>query len=74
MECVVCEAYLDEPFPEDYPEEFKFCCSCLAWATAIIKTPTDEWVKLALRESPTIMRIHKKITIFDGKKKGKVGK
>ena len=26
--CAVCENELHEPFPDDFPDKFKFCCTC----------------------------------------------
>jgi len=36
--CAICSFPLhNENFPEDFPDEFKFCCGCLGIAKLIIK-------------------------------------
>lgn len=34
--CAICYSHLIKEFPEDYPNEWKFCCSCLDWANRLI--------------------------------------
>ena len=35
--CVICYFRLTEKFPDDFPDEWKFCCGCLEMAKLIIE-------------------------------------
>ena len=37
--CSVCNSSLFEYYPEDYPDEWKFCCSCYAVAWLSVELP-----------------------------------
>lgn len=62
--CAICLGVLTRDYPEDFPEEFKFCCSCLGWAKSIFTDRDTEWLKHALNASPTIKKIYERITVF----------
>lgn len=66
--CAVCKMPLTKDFPADFPSEFKFCCYCLKWAKAVVKTPIAEWVKVALSDHVYPKRILERITIKGRKK------
>ena len=36
-QCAICNSPLENRFPKDFPNEWKFCCSCLHMAQLIIK-------------------------------------
>ena len=58
--CVICRSILDVSFPKDFPDEWKFCCSCLEWAKMVVKiNPETEY----LREISVIRRVEKRITL-----------
>ncbi len=62
--CTICGCPLNiGKFHEDYPDEWKFCCHCLAWANAIIKDKNSAWVIEALKVSPTVKKIYERITL-----------
>jgi len=55
--CAVCDFPLDlGVFPDDYPEEFKFCCACRKLA---------EWITTGGEDarSPLAKKVCKKITL-----------
>ncbi len=62
--CSICSSTLTEDFPKDYPDEFKFCCSCFGWIGLITAVKTDKWLKHLLDTNPTIKKIYKRITVF----------
>ena len=37
--CYICGFPLSKPFPEDFPDEWKFCCHCLWMAKVMIENP-----------------------------------
>ena len=37
-ECSICKQILTKNFPDDYPDEWKFCCRCKRIAEYLIKT------------------------------------
>ena len=39
--CVICKFPLTKEFPEDFPDEFKFCCTCKEIAWAVIRGTLD---------------------------------
>ncbi len=53
--CAVCQFPLDKKFPEDFPDEWKFCCACHACAKYIIEGETAR--------SDIFKKIEKKITL-----------
>jgi len=59
--CVICSFKMTEKFPEDFPDEFKFCCTCKAIAFRTISDdlslPNEYWVK------KRVMKIMKIITL-----------
>ena len=44
--CSICNSMLTRLFPRDYPNEWKFCCSCKCMAEEIVKgtLPDDFWI------------------------------
>lgn len=66
-ECAICRMFLTKDYPEDYPEEWKFCCSCHAWAKAIIRDWDEDWLVKSLT-SPTIKKIYEKLIVFGSEK------
>ncbi len=44
--CVICDLLLTNAFPEDFPDEFKFCCTCKEIAFEMINgdLPPDWWI------------------------------
>ncbi len=44
--CVVCGFPLNKAFPEDFPDNFKFCCTCKAIAFAMVRNdlPNELWI------------------------------
>ena len=65
--CAICGYPLEDVFPDDYPNDWKFCCSCLSWANFILEENiiTENILledKLHRRRS-LITRIYEKITI-----------
>ena len=67
--CAICDQILTEDFPDDFPEEFKFCCSCLAWAISIVGEIDEEWLKRALSASPTVRKMYGRMTVYNDKRK-----
>lgn len=53
--CAICDFPLDKKFPKDFPDNWKFCCSCHACAVIITEGPTPR--------SDIFERIYKKITL-----------
>jgi len=47
--CVICSFKLTDKFPEDFPDEFKFCCTCKAIAFRMVindlPLPLEYWIK-----------------------------
>lgn len=65
--CVICDFDFTLKFPKDFPEEFKFCCSCLEWAKLML---TDEFFYRELFASedyitPTLKKILNRITLVE---------
>ena len=59
-ECAVCNYPLEKKFPEDYPDEWKFCCACKELAEIITIGGDDA-------RSPLAKKIWEKITLVKGK-------
>ena len=62
--CVICDFDFTEKFPKDYPDEYKFCCSCLMWARFIVED--DEYYSIfpeGSAVSPTVKKILDIITL-----------
>ena len=57
--CSICDSMLTNKFPDDYPDDWKFCCSCKSMAEEIVKgtLPSCFW----LNEKPN--KILDKITL-----------
>lgn len=53
--CAVCNHTLNKKFPEDYPEEWKFCCGCRMVAEIITEG--------IIPRSDLFKEIYKKITL-----------
>lgn len=68
--CAICNFPLTVSYPEDYPDEWKFCCSCWHWAGLIARD--DPIIKfLHVKNSPAFTEINNRITLVkgnDGKK------
>ena len=65
--CGICDFIpLDHVFPENYPADWKFCCSCLAWAHFLTDSnvTTKEEKDVMIKNSKTIRKIHNKITMI----------
>ena len=56
--CAICYSHLIKEFPEDYPNEWKFCCSCKSVADDIVK---EKYIGFLVRGKS--IRIQKKITL-----------
>lgn len=66
--CVICNFHLTKKFPEDFPDEFKFCCQCKAFAHHIISDGVNKLINLYIvcgmpKFSGQIEKIHKRITM-----------
>ena len=61
--CVVCGFKFTEKFPDDFPEEFKFCCSCLAWAKFMLEKDYGSFFWEGTVVNPIIKKIHDIITL-----------
>ena len=66
--CAVCfeELHNPEKFPEDFPEKWKWCCSCLLYADDIVKNGDVEeiikhWISIILveRKSRFVIKLRK---------------
>ncbi len=57
--CVICDFPLDDVFPDDYPEEFKFCCKCLGWAKFLTEPNTFKGTLF----TPRLIRIYNAIRL-----------
>lgn len=40
--CTACRLHLDDVFPKDYPDDWKFCCICLVIAEEIATGVLEE--------------------------------
>ncbi len=67
--CSICQQILTTEYPNDYPNEFKFCCSCLQWAKSIVADKNAGWLIYALKFSPTIKKIYERITVLGCEKR-----
>ena len=54
-QCSICEGNLTNKFPDDFPDEWKFCCACRLCASWIIKGETPR--------SHRFKEIYKRITL-----------
>lgn len=64
--CTICGFVLEDVFPDGYPKEWKFCCSCLSWAkfiTEIDNRVGHKEIENIIKNSPTIKKIYDKITL-----------
>jgi len=57
--CVICKFHLHNKFPEDFPEDWKFCCNCQNTALLIVR---GTLTPLLIREK----KIYNKITVYNG--------
>jgi len=57
--CSICDRMLTKKFPDDYPDDWKFCCSCKCIAEEITKG-TLVWY---LWDKLTVEKIRNKITL-----------
>ena len=69
--CAICSFPLTTKYPDDYPDEWKFCCSCFKWARRVIRTEDDayvsiEYMKSMIKESPILKKLLEKITLVKG--------
>ena len=69
--CSICNFPLDTEYPEDYPDDWKFCCSCFKLARRITGTweYNSDFVELLdhdIKESPILKKILHKITLVKG--------
>ena len=63
--CAICNFPLTVSYPEDYPDEWKFCCSCWHWAGLISRD--DPIVNfLHVKNSPILREINNRITLVKG--------
>lgn len=53
--CAICKFPLHKKFPDDFPDEWKFCCACQGCAVFIIEGETAR--------SDIFKEIEKKITL-----------
>lgn len=60
--CAICRCLLELSFPKDFPEEWKFCCSCLAYAKVVVNR-LDLGNNQFLLRTPKVKRIEKYITL-----------
>jgi len=59
-ECAICGCILDnKAFPLEFPDDWKFCCGCLALAQLII---ADKYF-YEVRHSLLAIKIYEKITL-----------
>ena len=63
--CALCTYPLIVKFPEDYPDDWKWCCGCLALAKDIIKDPFNYVDQLEI--GYLFGRIYRKMTLVEGK-------
>jgi len=65
--CAICfgELHNIEHFPEDFPKEWKMCCSCLLYAKEIVETNVEKiighWISIieVERKSGFIIKLRK---------------
>jgi len=66
-ECAICGFILDNKvFPLEFPDDWKFCCSCFAWAQFITNPDaftSNEERNTIIKNSKIINKIYKKITL-----------
>ena len=57
--CIICHLSLENVFPEDYPEEWKFCCICLEIAKDIVSEDFEEgiWVEYVVEKIKRIITL-----------------
>ena len=57
--CVICGFPLDDVFPNDFPEEFKFCCGCLIFAKTLTKFDINSFIF-----NPRLIKIYNTISLI----------
>lgn len=70
--CVICGSMLFNTFPEDFPNEWKFCCSCFSLAYELIKHGFNIVLKfyydIILNLEEKLRKINKCITLVNNGK------
>ena len=64
--CATCGFPLTAEYPDDYPDEWKFCCSCFKWAKRIAYDNNFFGTDKIVKGSPILKRIFRKITLVKG--------
>lgn len=72
--CVICGNTLEVDFPNDFPDSWKFCCSCLNWANYLINGNgiAKNWLEYEARvgiKNTIILKIWEKITLVENEGK-----
>lgn len=65
--CSICGEKLSRDFPEDYPNQYKFCCCCLGWAKTIVRAGIKH-LKLVhgIQHHPNIDKLYNRISLVIG--------
>lgn len=69
--CAICNEKLSNEFPEDFPNEFKFCCACLGWAEILVCTKDADGLGNALSSHESLKKVFNRITFVIGNGKRK---
>ena len=73
-ECAICKFPLTAKYPDDYPDEYKFCCNCFKWAKKLVETEKLVGycsLKIIVKESPVLKKIVDRITLVKGNERKK---
>ena len=62
--CSLCGYLLSKKFPDDFPDDWKWCCGCLALAKGIITCSSNclDYMEIGY----LLGRIYRKITLVEG--------
>ena len=62
--CSLCSYPLSTKFPDDFPDDWKWCCGCLGLAINIIEDPSNYVDQMEI--GYLFGRIYRKMTLVEG--------
>lgn len=72
-QCAICGFPLTAKYPDDYPDEYKFCCSCFKWARRLTgfgdHLVGDICVTNVVVRSAILQKLIDRITLVKGNKR-----
>lgn len=67
--CAICNTMLTNKFPDDYPDDWKFCCRCFEWTIKITRAhylPSGDYLRTSVENNAVLKKIMDKITLVKG--------